>query len=1109
MTGIKLVNWHYFVNETIRLQGSTLITGDNGSGKSTIFDAIQLVLIGDQRKVRFNVSAHEETNRDLKGYLRCRTGRDGQEGSESQGYLRGGDFTSYVALEFRDTARGEQFIMGAAVDTMSGEPDTPQFFRCAGELDDALFLEGNRPRSVSEFKAGLRLRKGSDVFPSVAAYRTALKAQLGHLDERFFTLIVKGLAFHPITDIRKFVYDYVLDTREVRIEAMLENFRQYRQYDHLVQQTKEKLGRLDDMMEKHSARADLERTATIQQYVVLRAAREMAQADLDRIRQEESEQLRARAVAEAEQEQLRRTLDGLDAELRDLWDARARDAAFEALQAIDRRLADLRRQSGELRADGLRLSEESQREVQTLTTILDQAGHASSALEPGDEQSLAAIASAKDALRPLARGDLATPATDLGPLAQALEHLGDQVVAHARRLRDEQNDLHIQRRALDEMLTGLRKRRIRYPDPVEGLREAIAEALPGTEARILCELIDVPDERWQNAVEGYLNTQRFDLFVPWERFDEALSVYERVKEARRIANVGLVNGEALVRSRPTVLPGSLADEVVAGDPAARAHVDRLLGRVMKCENEHELKKHPVAITPTCMTYRNFTARQIEFGVYAVPYIGSRAIARQIDLKERRLVEVNGRLEHLAVALSECEKFRALVRGHDLVRLTERWQRLAELPALQAEIQAKEAERSGIDVGALNALLRQIAEKEHARKRLDARKAEVAMAVGSASNQLKHLEGSRRAADVAWQARHSELEGYCTEHPDSAEAGAARYLEAVRSRSNQNIEQNFRLNRQGVLTQAEKLGNDLYRLRLEYNNRYQFAGAPDSADGAEYEREQSKLLQSELPTYEEKIAQARAAAEEEFKEHFIFKLQENIHLARQEFDSLNRVLKEIPFGQDRYQFICSPDRTHRSFYDMIMDDFAMEGFTLFSLHFRAKYGETLDELFRLILDVPEERQAENIRKYTDYRTYLEFDIKILHGNGETSSFSKVAREKSGGETQTPFYVAMVASFLQLYRPRQNPHSVRLLMFDEAFNRMDPDRAENTLQFIRKLGLQVLAAAPTDKCEIITPHVETTLLALRDGDRAWLEDYHQVLAATAPVEPEVAATTEEQR
>ena len=44
LTRIQLVNWHYFQNERISLNGSTLISGENTAGKSTILDAIQLVL---------------------------------------------------------------------------------------------------------------------------------------------------------------------------------------------------------------------------------------------------------------------------------------------------------------------------------------------------------------------------------------------------------------------------------------------------------------------------------------------------------------------------------------------------------------------------------------------------------------------------------------------------------------------------------------------------------------------------------------------------------------------------------------------------------------------------------------------------------------------------------------------------------------------------------------------------------------------------------------------------------------------------------------------------------------------------------------------------------
>ena len=52
LTRIKLVNWHYFGNETIYVNGSFLLSGENASGKSTILDAIQLILTTNTR--RFN-----------------------------------------------------------------------------------------------------------------------------------------------------------------------------------------------------------------------------------------------------------------------------------------------------------------------------------------------------------------------------------------------------------------------------------------------------------------------------------------------------------------------------------------------------------------------------------------------------------------------------------------------------------------------------------------------------------------------------------------------------------------------------------------------------------------------------------------------------------------------------------------------------------------------------------------------------------------------------------------------------------------------------------------------------------------------------------------------
>ena len=55
---IRLINWHYLSNETIVINGNTLLTGPNASGKSTIMDAITFVLTAGD--TQFNLAANEK-----------------------------------------------------------------------------------------------------------------------------------------------------------------------------------------------------------------------------------------------------------------------------------------------------------------------------------------------------------------------------------------------------------------------------------------------------------------------------------------------------------------------------------------------------------------------------------------------------------------------------------------------------------------------------------------------------------------------------------------------------------------------------------------------------------------------------------------------------------------------------------------------------------------------------------------------------------------------------------------------------------------------------------------------------------------------------------------
>ena len=113
------------------------------------------------------------------------------------------------------------------------------------------------------------------------------------------------------------------------------------------------------------------------------------------------------------------------------------------------------------------------------------------------------------------------------------------------------------------------------------------------------------------------------------------------------------------------------------------------------------------------------------------------------------------------------------------------------------------------------------------------------------------------------------------------------------------------------------------------------------------------------------------------------------------------------------------------------------------------------------------------------------------NGTKQLLSQTLNTKSGGETQTPFYIAVLASFAQLYRVNDTSvfgNTVRLVVFDEAFNNMDDERIGGVLEFLRRLPLQIIIAAPPDKIQYISPYVEETLLVMTDEKVSFVENYH---------------------
>jgi energy-coupling factor transporter ATP-binding protein EcfA2 len=137
---IRLINFHNFVNETISVNGHLFLIGGNGSGKTTVLDAVHFVLTAG-RNMELNSAARmagqpRRLGRKIQGiFLRY----DLEKGARNAANTIG-----YAVLEFENPDGKKNCIgCGALAISMESVPDI-WGFESSGSLDDiGLFRQEN------------------------------------------------------------------------------------------------------------------------------------------------------------------------------------------------------------------------------------------------------------------------------------------------------------------------------------------------------------------------------------------------------------------------------------------------------------------------------------------------------------------------------------------------------------------------------------------------------------------------------------------------------------------------------------------------------------------------------------------------------------------------------------------------------------------------------------------------------------------------------------------------------------------------------------------------------------------------------------------------------
>ena len=154
LSRILLNNWHYISRKTLSFnQEINFFTGHSGSGKSTVIDAMQILLYANtDGRGFFNKAAADDSDRNLIEYLRGMV-NIGENNDFS--YLRNQNFSTTIVLELKRTDTGECQCIGIVFDVETATNEiSRKFFWHKGPLWENGYRTGSRDH---DYSGGVRL----------------------------------------------------------------------------------------------------------------------------------------------------------------------------------------------------------------------------------------------------------------------------------------------------------------------------------------------------------------------------------------------------------------------------------------------------------------------------------------------------------------------------------------------------------------------------------------------------------------------------------------------------------------------------------------------------------------------------------------------------------------------------------------------------------------------------------------------------------------------------------------------------------------------------------------------------------------------------------------
>ncbi len=1083
LTGFRLAhfefyNWGTYNNSIVSLdlnQKNGLLTGDIGSGKSTIVDALTTMLVPHQKIIYNKAAGAASKERSLRSYIlgEYKSSKDENYATSKAVSLRGEDSFSVLLTRFDNDGFNESVTLA-------------QFFYITNSKEQKFFIVSKSKLTIKEnlfdFKDIQALKKRlksipfTEVYESFKDYSKDFRRVMGIKNEQALNLFYQTVSLKEIGNLTAFIRTHMLEKGDIeqKIEELCKNF--------------------SDLNHAHNS--------------VLRAKR---QIELLTPIEKEGKRYQSEILLKEENEQMRDTLSEYFANIEiDLVQSKIDELEIELKKSnsnkekIDKELSQLRQKEIELKIEleqngGNRLNA-IESEIKTYALTLEE--------KKGKNQSY------NDLAKSLEFPVVSNEHRFLNNINDAKKRFED-VDSDLAKIQNERVFHGVSKQKYEDRakelgaeIAYLKNNRSNIPQKISKIRDAMAknlglkhEALP-----FVGELIQVADTKWEGAIERVLNNFALSLLVSSEYYDAVAEYVDSTNLQGKLVYLKVSNSTKQ-ENFVDILPNSLLRKIeLKADSFLFEALQNMLNdrfNIPCVENLDDFKRFKKALSINGQFKTNLSRHEKD-DRYDIDdkskwvlgwdnLLKLRLLGLEHEKEVEKITFLNAQIKELKLDESTLQKQRDTLR--DLLNFKD----FSEIDwySVSKKIDQLNSEREALEQSSdiIQTLLNEI---ENIQRTIVDENAEV--------EKISKNIGKFETNIFTYTNRQSELQQLLDtslEIHEIKEKLDKLFAELLEEKVNLvNIKSQEKILRQALQNKLNSLSASLTRLNANIT-RYmttfvsEFQTASKDVDIAiesleDFNAKLAELKKDDLPKWEKRF-------NELFKEgtiRNILLIQEELeHQSleiKKKIDSINNSLKDIEYNDGTFVELIAEQGI-----DIDIRDFkqSLKSATAGSIDNDNSYDEQKFLEIKKIIDKFNGREnyvdldKKWTQKVTDVRNWFNFAASERYFSDlSEKEYYAHSGGKSGGQKEKLAYTVLASSLafqFGIEYDKIQSRSFRFVMIDEAFGRGSDESTKYALNLFEKLKLQLLVITPKQKINVIEPFVQTVhFVANPEGMRSSL-------------------------